>query len=50
MAEGLLARIEAAKQYLDILQEVPYADRDIKHINDVKNAIEHCTQLLEGNI
>ena len=50
MAEGLVARIEAAKEFLTVLQELPLLERDLKQINDVKNAIEHCTNLLEGNV
>ena len=50
MAEGLIARIEAAKQFLLELQELPLLERNQKQIYDVAKAIEHCTSLLEGNV
>lgn len=50
MEEGLVARIEAAKEFLIELQELPLVERNYKQIDDVKNAIEHCTNLLEGNV
>lgn len=50
MIEGLTARIEKGEQLLAKLQQTPLDQRDWARINDVKNAIEHNTLLLEQSV
>lgn len=50
MEEGLLDRIKASRELIDILLSVPLADRDMNRIKAVVDANNHCNALLEGTI
>ena len=50
MAEGLTARIVAAKQVRDQILAVPVERRDFARLHGVLAAIDFNTKLLEGSI
>ena len=50
MAEGLTARIVAAKKVRDQILAVPVEHRDFARLHEVLAAIDFNTKLLEGSI